>query len=94
MYAELQRLLEQSQAQLVEHITFKQKQAEEQARDLASRLEHELSMLKNRTCDLDVLANTHDKVLFLQVCVCIRLLLNLSLREQLFTDAILSRSRT
>lgn len=69
MYAELQRLLEQSQAQLVEHITFRQKLAEEQARDLANRLEHELNILKNRSCDLDILANTQDKVLFLQVCV-------------------------
>lgn len=69
MYAELQRLLEQSQAQLVENITFRQKLAEEQARDLASRLEHELTVLKNRSCDLDILANTQDKVVFLQVCV-------------------------
>lgn len=69
MFAELQRLLEQSQAQLVEHITYRQKLAEEQARDLASRLEHELNMLKNRSSDLDVLANTQDKVLFLQVCI-------------------------
>lgn len=71
MFAELQRLLEQSQAQLVEHITYRQKLAEEQARDLASRLEHELNMLKNRSSDLDVLANTQDKVLFLQVCISI-----------------------
>ncbi|TSY83962.1 Zinc-binding protein A33 [Bagarius yarrelli] len=67
VYAELQRQLEQSQAQLVENITFRQKMAEEQARDLASRLEHELNMLKNRSCDLEVLANTQDKVLFLQL---------------------------
>uniref|UniRef100_W5U7X5 Zinc-binding protein A33 n=1 Tax=Ictalurus punctatus TaxID=7998 RepID=W5U7X5_ICTPU len=67
VYAELQRLLEQSQAQLVEHITFRQKLAEEQARDLASRLEHELNMLKNRSYDLDILSNTQDKVLFLQL---------------------------
>ncbi|XP_026990706.2 uncharacterized protein LOC113635460 [Tachysurus fulvidraco] len=67
VYAELQRLLEKSQAQLVEHITFRQKLAEEQARDLANRLEHELNILKNRSCDLDTLANTQDKVFFLQL---------------------------
>ena len=70
VYAELQRLLEQSQAQLVEQITSRQKHAEQQARELASRLEHELNLLRNRSSDLDALAHTQDKVLFLQVCEC------------------------
>ncbi|XP_072525719.1 bloodthirsty-related gene family, member 12 [Salminus brasiliensis] len=66
VYAELQRLLEQSQAQLVEQITARQKHAEQQAREVAGRLEHELSLLRNRSSDLDALAHTQDKVLFLQ----------------------------
>uniref|UniRef100_A0A3B1IFC7 Bloodthirsty-related gene family, member 12 n=1 Tax=Astyanax mexicanus TaxID=7994 RepID=A0A3B1IFC7_ASTMX len=66
VYAELQKLLEQSQAQLVEQITARQKLAEQQARDTAGRLEHELNLLKNRSSDLDALAHTQDKVLFMQ----------------------------
>ncbi|KAL7841532.1 hypothetical protein SRHO_G00252230 [Serrasalmus rhombeus] len=66
VYAELQRMLEQSQAQLVEQITSRQKHAEQQTRELASRLEHELNLLRNRSSDLDALAHTQDKVLFLQ----------------------------
>lgn len=68
VYAELQRLLEQSQAQLVEQINARQKNAEQQAREVASRLEHELNLLRNRSSELDALAHTQDKVLFLQVC--------------------------
>ncbi|KAK1792633.1 hypothetical protein P4O66_012564, partial [Electrophorus voltai] len=67
VYAELQRLLEQSQAQVVERITMQQRQAEEQARDLATRLEHELNVLRNRATQLDGLMHTQDKVLFLQL---------------------------
>ncbi|XP_062865202.1 uncharacterized protein LOC134327062 [Trichomycterus rosablanca] len=67
IYAELQKMLEQSQAQLVENITFRQKQAEEHARELTGRLEHELNLLKNRSSDLDALAHTQDKVHFLQL---------------------------
>ncbi|XDV17654.1 hypothetical protein PO909_023484 [Leuciscus waleckii] len=66
VYAELQRLLEQSQAELLEHITARQKQVEQQARDLASGLEHELSTLRKRSSELDALAQTQDRVLFLQ----------------------------
>ncbi|XP_076868257.1 bloodthirsty-related gene family, member 12 [Brachyhypopomus gauderio] len=67
VYAELQRLLEQSQAQLVEKITTRQRQAEEQARDLAARLEHELGVFKTRASQVDSLMHTEDKVLFLQL---------------------------
>ncbi|KAI2643045.1 E3 ubiquitin-protein ligase TRIM39 [Labeo rohita] len=66
VYAELQRLLEQSQAELLELITTRQKQAEQQAKDLASGLEHELNTLKKRSSELDALAQTQDRVLFLQ----------------------------
>lgn len=69
VYAELQRLLEQSQAELLELITTRQKQAEQQAKDLASGLEHELNTLKKRSSELDALAQTQDRVLFLQVSV-------------------------
>lgn len=69
VYADLQRLLEQSQAELLEHITARQKQVEQQARDLASGLEHELSTLKKRSSELDALAQTQDRVLFLQVSI-------------------------
>ncbi|XP_066515961.1 bloodthirsty-related gene family, member 12 [Hoplias malabaricus] len=66
VYAELQKQLEQSQAQLVEQISVRQKHAEQQARELTGRLEHELNLLKNRNSELDALAHTQDKVLFLQ----------------------------
>uniref|UniRef100_A0A672QFD8 E3 ubiquitin-protein ligase TRIM39-like n=2 Tax=Sinocyclocheilus grahami TaxID=75366 RepID=A0A672QFD8_SINGR len=66
VYAELQRLLEQSQAELVELITTRQKQAEQQAKDLSSGLEHELNTLRKRSSELDALAQTQDRVLFLQ----------------------------
>uniref|UniRef100_A0AAY4CXS0 Uncharacterized protein n=2 Tax=Denticeps clupeoides TaxID=299321 RepID=A0AAY4CXS0_9TELE len=66
LYAELQRLVEQSQAELVELISARQREAELQARELAHGLEHELSQLRKRSSELDALANTQDKVLFLQ----------------------------
>ncbi|XP_057185698.1 E3 ubiquitin-protein ligase TRIM39-like isoform X1 [Triplophysa rosa] len=66
VYAELQRLLEQSQAELLDVITAKQKQAEQQSRDLANSLEQELDALRRRSSDLDALAQTHDRVMFLQ----------------------------
>ncbi|XP_059374667.1 E3 ubiquitin-protein ligase TRIM39-like isoform X1 [Carassius carassius] len=66
VYAELQRLLEQSQAELLELITTRQKQAEQQAKDLASGVEHELNTLRKRSSELDALAQTQDRVLFLQ----------------------------
>ncbi|XP_051756260.1 E3 ubiquitin-protein ligase TRIM39-like [Ctenopharyngodon idella] len=66
VYAELQRLLEQSQAELLELITTRQKQVEQQARDLTSGLEHELNALRKRSSELDALAQTQDKVVFLQ----------------------------
>lgn len=69
VYAELQRLLEQSQAELLELITTRQKHAEQQAKDLASGLEHELNTLRKRSSELDALAQTHDRVLFLQVSI-------------------------
>lgn len=67
VYAELQRLMEQSQAELLDIITAKQKQAEQQSRDLANGLEQELDALRRRSSELDVLAETHDRVMFLQV---------------------------
>lgn len=69
VYAELQRLLEQSQAELLDVITARQKQAEQQSRDLANSLEQELDALRRRSSELDALAQTHDRVMFLQVNV-------------------------
>lgn len=66
VYAELQRLLEQSQAELLDVITAKQKQAEQQSRDLANSLEQELDALRRRSSELDALAQTNDRVMFLQ----------------------------
>lgn len=54
---------------MLEHITARQKQVEQQARDLASGLEHELSALRKRSSELDALAQTQDRVLFLQVSI-------------------------
>ncbi|XP_076144881.1 bloodthirsty-related gene family, member 12 [Alosa pseudoharengus] len=67
VYAELQKVLERSQAELVEAITGRQRQAEEQARELAHSLEHELGLLKRRNNELEALALTQDRVLFLQL---------------------------
>ncbi|KAG5261183.1 hypothetical protein AALO_G00300980 [Alosa alosa] len=67
VYAELQKVLERSQAELVEAITGRQRQAEEQGRELAHSLEHELGLLKRRSNELEALALTQDRVLFLQL---------------------------
>lgn len=61
--------MEQSQAELLELITTRQKQVEQQAKDLASGLEHELNTLRKRSSELDALAQTQDKVVFLQVSI-------------------------
>ncbi|KAM4611623.1 uncharacterized protein ACJ7VT_012298 [Polymixia lowei] len=66
VYAELQRLVEQSQAELVELIATRQRDAERQAQELARGLENELSLLRRRSGELDAFAQTQDKVLFLQ----------------------------
>ncbi|KAM9717499.1 bloodthirsty-related gene family, member 12 [Menidia menidia] len=66
VYAELQRLVEQSQADLVELIATRQREAERHAQELARGLENELSQLRRRSNELEVHAQTKDKVLFLQ----------------------------
>lgn len=67
MYAELQRLVEQSQAELVELIATRQREAERHAQELARGLENELSQLRRRSNELEAYAQTQDKVVFLQV---------------------------
>lgn len=67
VYAELQRMVEQSQAELVEAIATKQREAERHAQELARGLENELSQLKRRSTELEAHAQIQDKVLFLQV---------------------------
>lgn len=67
VYAELQRLVEQSQAELVELIATRQREAERHAQEMARGLENELSQLRRRSNELEAHAQTHDKVLFLQV---------------------------
>lgn len=67
MYAELQRLVEQSQAELVDLIATRQREAERHAQEIARGLENELSHLRRRSNELEAHAQTHDKVLFLQV---------------------------
>ncbi|XP_036406622.1 bloodthirsty-related gene family, member 12 [Megalops cyprinoides] len=66
VYAELQRWVEQSQAELVERIATRQREAERQAQELARGLEEELALLRRRSSELEELAHTDDKVLFLQ----------------------------
>lgn len=67
MYAELQRMVEQSQAELVEAIATKQREAERHAQELARGLENELSQLKRRSSELEAQAQVQDRLLFLQV---------------------------
>lgn len=67
VYAELQRLVEQSQAELVELIATRQREAERHAQELARGLENELSQLKRKSNELDAQAQSKDKVIFLQV---------------------------
>lgn len=67
VYAELQRLVEQSQAELVDAIAMKQREAEHHAQELARGLENELSQLRRRSNELEAHAQMQDKVLFLQV---------------------------
>lgn len=67
VYAELQHLMEQSQAELVELIATKQREAERNAQELARGLENELSQLRRRSNELEALAQTKDRVVFLQV---------------------------
>ncbi|KAK5848260.1 hypothetical protein PBY51_005889 [Eleginops maclovinus] len=66
VYAELQRLVEHSQAELVEQIAKRQREAERHAQELARGLENELSQLRSRSNELEAHAHTQDKVLFLQ----------------------------
>ncbi|XP_029025465.1 uncharacterized protein LOC114867180 [Betta splendens] len=66
VYAELQRLVEQSQAELVELIATRQREAERHAQELARGLENELSQLRRRSNELDAHAERQDKVVFLQ----------------------------
>lgn len=72
MYAELQRMVEQSQAELVEVIATKQREAERHAQELARGLENELSQLRRRSNELEAHAQTQDKVVFLQVQIPLR----------------------
>lgn len=67
VYAELQRMVEQSQAELVELIATRQREAERHAQELARGLENELSQLRRRSNELEAYAQTQDKVVFLQV---------------------------
>lgn len=67
VYAELQRMVEQSQAELVEVIATRQREAERHAQELARGLENELSQLRRRSNELEAYAQTKDKVVFLQV---------------------------
>lgn len=66
VYAELQKLVEQSQAELVELIATRQRGAERHAQELARGLENELSQLRRRSSELEAFALTQDKVVFLQ----------------------------
>ncbi|XP_015801792.3 E3 ubiquitin-protein ligase TRIM39 [Nothobranchius furzeri] len=66
VYAELQRLVEQSQADLVELIATRQREAERHAQELARGLENELSHLRKRSSELEAYAYTKDKVVFIQ----------------------------
>ncbi|GAA6222709.1 E3 ubiquitin-protein ligase TRIM39-like [Lates japonicus] len=66
VYAELQRLVEQCQAELVELIATRQREAERHAQELARGLENELSQLRRRSNELEAYAQTQDKVVFLQ----------------------------
>lgn len=66
VYAELQRMVEQSQAELVELIATRQREAERHAQELARGLENELSQLRRRSNELEAYAQTQDKVVFLQ----------------------------
>ncbi|XP_068163774.1 bloodthirsty-related gene family, member 12 [Antennarius striatus] len=66
VYAELQRMVEQSQAELVEVIAAKQRDAEHHAQELARGLETELSQLRRRSSDLEAQVHVQDKVIFLQ----------------------------
>lgn len=66
VYAELQRLVEQSQAELVELIATRQREAERHAQELARGLENELSQLRRRSNELEAFAQIQDRVVFLQ----------------------------
>nr|XP_046185463.1 E3 ubiquitin-protein ligase TRIM39-like isoform X4 [Oncorhynchus gorbuscha] len=66
VYAELQCLVEQSQAELVELIATRQREAERHAQELARGLESDLSHLRKRNEELEALEQNQDKVIFLQ----------------------------
>lgn len=66
-YAELQRMVEQGQAELAEAIATKQREAERHAQELARGLENELGQLRRRSSELEAHAQMQDRVLFLQV---------------------------
>ncbi|KAJ8007620.1 hypothetical protein DPEC_G00096070 [Dallia pectoralis] len=66
VYADLQRLVEQSQAELVELISTRQREAERHAQELARGVENELSQLRKRSAEMDEVGKNQDKVIFLQ----------------------------
>uniref|UniRef100_A0A3P9QA36 Bloodthirsty-related gene family, member 12 n=1 Tax=Poecilia reticulata TaxID=8081 RepID=A0A3P9QA36_POERE len=66
VYGALQKLVEQSQAEMVELITAREREAERHAQELARSLENELSQLRRRSNELEAHAHTKDKVVFLQ----------------------------
>ncbi|KAF7659973.1 hypothetical protein LDENG_00289900 [Lucifuga dentata] len=66
VYAELQRLMEQSQAELAELIATRQREAERHAQEIARGLENELSQLRRRSSEMDALVQTQDRIMFLQ----------------------------
>ncbi|XP_014841035.1 PREDICTED: E3 ubiquitin-protein ligase TRIM39-like [Poecilia mexicana] len=66
VYGALQKLVEQSQAEMVELITAREREAERHAQEQARSLENELSQLRRRSNELEAHAHTKDKVVFLQ----------------------------
>ncbi|CAL8326270.1 unnamed protein product [Lota lota] len=66
VYAELQRLVEHSQVELVELIASRQREAERHAQELARGLENELSLLRRSSNELEAFAHTEDRIVFLQ----------------------------
>ncbi|TRY55748.1 hypothetical protein DNTS_016170 [Danionella cerebrum] len=65
--ADLQKMLENSQADLIEQISSRQKEAELQAKEAASSLEHELNYLRRKSSEMDTLAQMSDTLMMLQL---------------------------
>ncbi|XP_053715294.1 uncharacterized protein LOC128755580 isoform X2 [Synchiropus splendidus] len=63
VYAELQRLVEQSQAERVELIATREREAEKHAQEMARGLENELSQLRRWSSKLEAYARTNDPAL-------------------------------